>query len=1245
MTLAADPLAPQRDLSVTELRSGYGYGSGVSYVGGVPNPAGVRSGVVTIVTTAAGLVSAVAAANFGDDIVIPNGTANAITISTSMVTFPALTTITAATPRQAPPPMMDYSSGAGLAIAAPKPMSAAPPALTAPNVPVAALATMTPQGDPSYVRIMSGQAELVTNPPPHTTWHTTNYQRFAHLIQGDSVTAILGTPDTWTHYDHNHFRMEGIRFVNHAGNGIGFYVSVGSSNAQVTNTGSFRSPDHFIFDRVYLDGDVSGNGVVPASLGSNRGISGQFDYFGLLNSRSHGMWRTASGDYNLEANTIAPTGSLGPLHLENNWLTGAGEITLANYGNNAALPAPYITSDATYTRNWLIRPLTWRETFHYNAVPPNQTGQARVSLDAGGTTLTMSFTGGSGLFGSNADMFEPGDLFWTATSGRPVQISAYTSESVCTLLTPYTENAGASNLTGVFAVGRQVLDGSGANLVNVGGTGNRTVTSSSGTTVWLTTLKPYVDNPPPGCGVFFGVNTNLMSQSSNQKIYPVMAQIVSVDSDTQLTLGSDYTSAIANVAKATSWTNQFYTVSLWDGNTRSVMKNLHEWKSSNRIRLVGNVLENAWATFNGQGANAVAFNAPSSGGGFHRDGYVGYNLFVNTGLHVYYVGLAWTTFPPPQDPSLLTSRRFLMEHNLIVDAINYQWQANESTQPSINSLTYTLNPGGFDIAAGSAGPADWQFRHNTALLSTDYQRYFRMLNPSTQSASDIFNRFVFRDNILHVGDHAVGISLTQGGFVGGSTNQANADTYDADGMLGGTNPLAAAYPTISTDSVVAGNVFLRHSGSVVAAHTTSYGGLNAGFINETSVAFTNYGNAANIPRWLTQSVVPSDYALTTVYQTDAGACTITGSTVTISSGTIPTTVGPGTPFRLITDTAAVMARVGTRTSATQVALTAPYSGTTGAGLTGLFSFVGAATDGTTSTLFVSATGAATVTNLTSVTVTESFTHADEASLSGLDNVWTQPFGTHWGITSNAAALQGTSSVREVAVCQTSLRSPDHFCSAVLATYTQTSNAQGGVYARSNAAGTKMYFFHAAPASTNQFEFGTVTNGVSSTLNQYNGTTAAAGQGLKLTVTGSAYTCEINNVVVMSGTDTSVTTGNFVGIDGFRGAAGDAVAMDTLVAQTTTPLTAALVSLTGDQFPVGVTPTGVFTRSFLASGDAASAATPLASYDSATQVVLSALYPGTTGAGLTAIITGLVPTGQDPGINTTAVLAAVAGIRT
>jgi len=1226
MTLAADPLAPQRDLSVNELRAGVNYGSGVSYLNGVPNPAGMRSGTVTICKTLAQLKTAVTNANYGDDIVIPNGTANAITTDATQITFPILPTITASTPRQSPPPMMTYSSAVGLIISAPVPMAAPPAALAARP----AMASVIPQGDPSYVRIMSGQAEQVTVPPPHTTWHVTNYERFAHLIKGSNAAALIGTPDTQTHYEEHHFRLEGLRLVSTPTDAQGFYVNIGSANAQTSN-GSLRVPDHFLIDRCYFDADISGAGVVPAGLGCNRGVAGSCDYFGLINSRATGIYSSDSAGYNLEGNVIAMSQGTGPGHIENNALNGSGECVLMNVDTVNGYPYPYLQSDWTFKRNWSFRPLGWRETFHYNAVPPNQTGQATVSLDVNGSVVSLSFPGAL-----SGDSYVPGDLFWTSTSGRPVQITAYPTSSTFRLASNYTENAGGSGLTGVMARGRQFLDGGDAKTVTLSGAGNRTVTGSA--TSWTATLRPAVLAPPPGCGVFFGINTNLTSSHNSQKFSPIFKQIASVDSDTQLTLAEDYT--------AGTFSNVYYTASYWDGRARSVMKNLHEWKGSNRVRVIGNVFENAWDTFNGQGANCFAMNIASGAFSYHRDMYIGYNLVINTELLQYIVGYPFNTGPPAGDISLGPQRRCLVEHNLFTDTSNYQWQANTTQVFGNNFFQANLNPvGATNDGVHFSGVNDYQFRHNAIVAaSPDYQTYTRSLYFNTAQAEEISNHFAFRDNILHVGDHtALAAGTYPGGLSGGVGTAANADTYDADGNLSGVNPGANAFPFISSDSVIAGNMFLRGSGPTIAAHTVAYGALNGGGLNESSVAFLNYANAANTPRWLTQSVVPSDYALTTVYQTDAAACAVSGSTVTVTSGTIPTTVGLGTPFRILTDPAAVMARVGNRTSATQVSLTAPYTGTTGAGLTGLFSFVGAGTDGTTSTVFISDPAVATVSNISSVSYTESFTHANEASLSGVDQPWTQTLGSSFGITSNAAAIQAAGA-RQIAVCQTTLRSPDHIAQTTLAVFTNLSNPQGGIVCRADAAGGSMYGFHSVPLNS-VVEIFKITGGSTFTSLGTVAPAATVGQVMKFECTGGALRGYVDNVNVLNVSDVSITTGNFAGIVGLRGAGGDAISLDAFSAQTSTPLAVSLVTLAGQQFPLSVTPSTLFQRQFRAQGDAAGAATAVASYDSATQVALTTLYPGTTGAGLTALITGTVPSGVDPGPNTTAVLAAISGIRT
>jgi hypothetical protein len=1224
MTLAADPFAPDRDLSVNELRSGFGYGSGVSYVGGVPNPAGVRSGVVTICSTAADLTTALAAASYGDDIVLKAG--DTYTGSFAVSVSPA--SITAATPRQAPPPMMAYTSAVGLAIQAPVAMASAPAALTAPNVPVTAMASVIVQGDPSYIRLMSSQAHQVTTPPPHTSWHVTNNSHFA--VMTPTVSGLMwGTSDglaSGTYHNYHHWRAEGIRFVAPTQNSSGFFLLWGSANGSPAQT---DAPHHIVFDRCYVDGDNSGTSVIPQNFrnggyGLQKGILAHCDFFGYLNGRVSGC---ASDNYLNECNAIYGDGGLGPQHLENNWLSGSGQCIFWNNNHHFGFPYPYLIGNHTILRNWIIRPLSWFPATR--ATITETSGSANtIAFDATGQIGTLASAGSGGnTVGANGDAWQTTDFFYETTVGRPVAlVSSSNGTTNFVIASPgYPEFASLSGRSGVVLNGNACLDGTTGSTVTLSGAGNRTVTGVN--TRWLTTLQPAVASPPPGCGVFFGVNSNVSitsGASNNQNWAPRMRLIASIESDTQLTLAEDYT--------AGTWTAVYYTAAYWDGFARAVMKNLHEMKGTNRLRAVGNVYENAWDTFNGQGSDILSQNTASYQ--YTRDAYYGYNLLINGGLAHYVTGFDFVQNGPPEDPTLAATQRVCLEHNLGVDLFNMRWNRNFSKQLFNDSSSKNeagLNPGGFGGAGGNPGSGvnNYQFRHNTAILSTDYIGWYRTILADLQGGVPLATAHTFRDSIVYVGDHG-GTFANSGGYY------TVSDSLDADGAL---------VSDVTTDSIVAYNVYLRNKAVTVAAHTVNYGAVNAGYLNESSVAFATFGNAANIPRWLTQSIVASDYALTTIYQTPAAACTVTASTVTISSGTIPNTVGLGTPFRVLGDGVIALGRVSSRDSATQVTLTANYAGTTGAGLTGLFSFVGAASDGTSSTVYDTNTAAATVSNITSVTVNESFTHANEAGLGGIDNTWVLAFGTAFGITSNAAALQATTASRNVAICQTTLRSPDHFASCVLAVYTQTSNAQGGVCARSNATGTSTYFFHAAPTSGNQFEFGTITNGVSSTVATFNSTTAVAGQGLKLTVTGSTYTCEINNSAVMTGTNTAITTGNYAGIEGFRGAGGDAVSLDTFTAQTTTPIAVSLVNLVTGQFPVTVTPSTLFPRQFYVTADGTVDATSVANYDSATQIALSTTYPGTTGAGLTGKIIGTIPSGQDPGCNTTAVLAAVSGIRT
>ena len=1243
MALATEPLAPQKDLTSQELASGYGYGPLVSYVNGICNPAGRRSGTQRTVTDAASMVTALAAASYGDDIVIAAGTTVTSGVTTGAFTFPTLGAPTATTPRQAPARMTTYVSqnsvsSTGVLLGGPTPTSPSKMASVTTMSTPSRMASVILQGEPSYVRIMSSEAHLITNPPPHDHWHVSNYSHFAHLDQGSSIIGVLQTPDLLRNYaGYNYFRMEGLRLINGVTNGTGYFVAIGPPNGGVTNNGPFLAPHHFIFDRCYLDGDRSGAGVVPAGDGSNRGVSGGCDFFGFLNGRVSGIYRPAAGDYNLEANSFAFSFGIGPVHVENSWLNGAGECTLFNGGIvSGQFPYPYIVADCTFLKNWCLRPLSWRESFHYNAIPPNQTGECTFSIDAGGTVVTAAFGGiGGRLMHFDADEYLPGDYFWTSTSGRPVRVQSINSQLQMTLGSVYTENAGGSGLTGVITRGRQMLDGMDAKQVTLSGSGNRTVTGTG--TSWLTTLKPYVDSPPPGSGVFFGINTNLVTgtgnTANNQKKFPVLKRILSVESDTQLTLAEDYT--------AGTFTNKYYSVTFWDGKVRSVMKNLHEWKAANRVRTVGNVFENAWSTFNGQGENAIAINSGNGNMGYQRDLYFGYNLVVNAGLLVYCVGYPWTNGPPPGNPELAATEHVCIEHMLATDVYNYKWQADYSAN-SQTFLPYALNPGGFT----SEGTHSFQFRHSAAILSTDYTSYFLLLNPSVQGLPETeHEQMVIRDNIAHVGSHSSLINTISAGFTPcGNNSPSHADTDDADALWAGTGFSMSGLPRVTPDSIAGHNIFLRGSAPAIAAHTVNYGGGNAGLADETGAGFTNFGNSANIPRWLTQSVSPADYALTPLYTTSPGVCTVSGATVTISVGSFPAAVAAGTPFLVQGDSYLYLTRVLTRDSGGQLTLTTSYPGTTGAGLTGILGFKGAASEGTTQTIYTTNASAVTVTNISSDSYSETWTHANAGSLTA-DQTWTQTLGSNWGIVSNKATLTAAAgSNDQVAICQKGLAGADHKASVTLDTYTLVSNAQGGLVISSDAAGQNYYMFRAVGGTYQMYR---VAGGTSFTQIGSSGVAAASGQVLEFERTGTGtgnLIARVNGTPIITVTDTT-WSGLYQGVWGFRGSAGDNIILDGFSAQTTTTLDIARVTLSSGSFPTVVTPTALFPRTFLVSGDSATLAKSVQSRDSSTQITLSGQYGGTTGSGLTGVISGTVPSGVDPGPDTTVLALVTGGIRT
>lgn len=1152
------PDKPQKDFTSLELSASNRFGPGVSYIGGICNPAGPRSGIQWVCNSTADINAAFAGAGFGDDIVI---TAGATYVGDShsaggdggQFTPFSAPAITATTPRMPPTRNLVWTAAAGL-------VETPPPTMTGTRTKVSAPVRMTTpirQGEPSYIRVMSSAWASLPDGMSFGSAGRISPANEANMPVLQSKRGdIVGRADTiYVGPDTRYWRFEGIELT--MVTGLTFFdMLVDMGRWLETNGGNTanrnRVPHHFIFDRCWFRADPPGNS--GSNRGAYRGIHVGCPYLATLGCRFDGIMNPASADtQSLYFDTVP-----GPLHVGNTYFDSATEDMMIGGGGGPDIFGFNAMTDITIKQSFFTK-----NTRYYQDILPGAVGTVNVS----GTTVTGSGTNFQSVGGGRVPVyfFSPG----SGTGNAPV-LAIVNSETSITLASNY----GAAVTGGSWGlIDNSMLDCQGVSGSVTCTLSSGVVTRSSGT--WPARV---LAGSKTQSTLYF---SRLNSDSYVLTRYPV----TNVTSNT-LTLGGSPPDA-SNVK---DWMVGFY-----DGDDRSgTLKNLFELKGGTRVWLYGCVFSQ-WQPAAPRAAQDFAIKFAGAGTGFSTHITMEYCRGYDNATVLTFISGDPATAQTPA----------LVQHVL--------WCYGD---PNF-ALSY--------VRAGSiqeAGSPTITQRHMTivsAVDSTDLRNFNMWF---IQDAN--FANVQTIDNLL--------------AYPGRTIFQANG-TGDTDDAIHGTDAAMASLGMPQTN--VSHNVVYGRGTQSAADGLTANGLLRTGTLSGSL-----YGNAGlashsdtGFQNWTGDT--SGDYTLTPLYTTSAGVCTVSGATVTISVGTIPTSVQKGTPFRVSTDSALYLTSVLSRDSGSQVTLAMSYPGTTGAGLTGVFTFQGSATDGTQGTLFTSAAAAATVTNPTP-SFTETWTHANASSLTA-DQTWTQLAGSDFGIVSNQATVTAANAAVQVARCaNTSIASPNMDVQVTVTSFTQSSNMQIGVCARFDPSSETCYIFRYVPAGgTINFQIDKDVAGTLTPLGTVLATTPVAPFSLKIRTSGTTITGFVNGSSVLSVTDSSITTGNLAGLFAFRNTASDSVACTPLYAGTSGSIVNTTVTLSSGTWPGYVSNL----HAYLTSGDASTLADQILSKDSSTQITLVGPYSGTAGAGLTGLITGIIPSGTDPGCDFSAVRTATLGVDT
>ena len=415
------PDKPQKNFSSLELSTSNLFGPGVSVVGGIVNPAGYRSGTVHTCTTTAQVNTAFANAGFGDDIVLTAGqTYIGNSADGGQFTPTAAPAITPSSPRMPPARPRTWSALAGL-------QETSPVAMTGTRPSVSGMTRMTApgrQGEPSYIRVMSsGWASLPSGVARGSAGRILPSRDTANMpVLKSKRGGIVGRADClYVARDTRYWRFEGIQLtVVDGGTFFDMIVDMGRwLEGGPTESDKNRVPHHFIFDRVWFNGQP-----VPtqgAGTGAFRGIHVGCPWLGILGCHFDGVMNDSAPDTQSIYIDVVP----GPYHVENTYMDSASEDMMIGGGGGPSIWGFDAMTDFTCKQNFFTK-----NTRYYQDILPNATGTVNVS----GTTVTGTGTNFSAMSGGRTPLY-----FYSPTTGAgnpivPATVNAVLENGILTIV-------------------------------------------------------------------------------------------------------------------------------------------------------------------------------------------------------------------------------------------------------------------------------------------------------------------------------------------------------------------------------------------------------------------------------------------------------------------------------------------------------------------------------------------------------------------------------------------------------------------------------------------------------------------------------------------------------------------------------------------------------------------------------------------------------------------------------------------
>jgi Putative Ig domain len=282
--------------------------------------------------------------------------------------------------------------------------------------------------------------------PPAGVRLTPAYASLLPKLKSSNSTSVLRTAAAA-----NHWKLMFLEFQANP-NGYGDVIAIGAGDSSQTQLS--QVPYAFVLDRVYLHGDPN--------VGQKRGLA--------LHSRDTWVINSYISDCKAvgqDSQAISGYNGPGNYWIENNYLEGAGENVL--FGGADPTIANLVTTNVTFRRNLLSKPLAWRDpiiatpaaasatagsgsgslspgTYYYTVVARRMASQGNKATSVPSPEVSATLPDGS-----NGHV----TISWTPVVGADEYLvygrTAGTENLYWTTTTPYFADSGAAGTSGTPA--------------------------------------------------------------------------------------------------------------------------------------------------------------------------------------------------------------------------------------------------------------------------------------------------------------------------------------------------------------------------------------------------------------------------------------------------------------------------------------------------------------------------------------------------------------------------------------------------------------------------------------------------------------------------------------------------------------------------------------------------------------------------------------------------------------------------